>query len=219
MKATPAAVYKRFQTWAKAGVFDVVWRSVLAQYSHMHLLADAHWFRIINVDTSMVKNVCGTDGTGPNPTDRARQAIKISFICDQRMVPISRQVYPANRNDIKTLEAAVKGIACPIHRDGRYTSILAGDKGYVSKPIAAMLLADCRVRMLVPHRKNMKATRPFTDQEKAILKQRHKIENTFCRFDKFKRIHCRVDRLLASYVAFTDVAMTLVTLRAMTPHM
>lgn len=214
-KASPSAVYKRFQTWVRTGVFDAVWRSVLGQYSHRHLLTDAHWFSIINVDTSMVKNVAGVDGTGPNPTDRARQATKISFICDQRMVPISRQLYPANRNDITTLEAAVRGIACPIHRDGRYTSVLAGDKGYVSKPIATILLAECRVKMLVPGRKNMRATRPFTGREKAILKQRHKIENTFARFDKFKRIYSRVDRLLLSYVAFTDIAMILVTLKAM----
>ena len=136
LSATPAAVYKRFQTWAKAGVFEAVWRGVLAIYSHKHLLADAHWFRVLNVDTSMIKNVCGSDGTGPNPTDRAREATKISFICDQHMIPTSMQVYPANRNDIRTLEPAVRGIACPIHRDGRYTSILVGDKGYVSKPIA-----------------------------------------------------------------------------------
>ena len=63
----------------------------------------------------------------------------------------------------------------------------------------------------------MKATRPFTSHEKTLLKQRHKIENTFCRFDKFKRIYCRVERFLSSYVAFTHMAMILVTLRAMPP--
>ena len=181
----------------------------------MRLLDDAHWFRIINVDTSMIKNVCGSDGTGPNPTDRAREATKISFICDQSMIPISMQVYPANRNDIRTLEPAVCGIACKIHRDDRYKSILAGDKGYISKTIAARLLADHRIKMMVPRKKNMKYTRHLTRYEKAILKQRHKIEKTFCRFDKLKRIYCRVDRLLSSYVAFTYMAMTMVTLKAM----
>ena len=82
MTASPATVYKRFQKWTKAGVFEEVWRSVLAEYSRLHLLADAHWSRIINVDTSMMIDVCGQDCTGPNPTDRARKAIKISFVCD-----------------------------------------------------------------------------------------------------------------------------------------
>lgn len=211
---TPSTVYKRFQHWVNAGVLDKVWRTVVERYAQMRLRADPCWFSVLNVDTTMVKNVAGVDGTGPNPTDRGRSATKMSFIGDKAMVPISRQVYPANKNDVTTLEAAVSGIACTIHRDARFRSTLAGDKGYVSKAIAKRVLENHRIRMLVPVRRNMKA-RVFTERERAILKQRHKVENMFCRFDKFKRIYCRVDGRLASYVGFTDIAMILVTLRHM----
>ena len=46
------------------------------------------------------------------------------------------------------------------------------------------------------------------------LKRRHKIENLFCRLDKFKRLHVRVDKHLAVYEAFNMLAMILLTL----PH-
>ena len=132
-EATPAAVYKRFQMWVKNGILDMVWKIILERYALKHLSADPHWFQVLNVDTTMIKNVAGVDGLGRNPTDRGRLGTKMSFICDQQMVPISCQFYPANRNDVTTLEPAVDNIACTIHVDGRCRSTCAADKGYISK--------------------------------------------------------------------------------------
>ena len=48
-----------------------------------------------------------------------------------------------------------------------------------------------------------------------MLRRRHKVENVNCRLDKFKRIFCRVDQLVASFEAFNMIALMLMTLKAM----
>lgn len=199
-----SAVYKRFEKWTKDGVLEKIWITILDQYSTARLSQSPHWFKELSVDTSMIKNVKGRDCVGPNPTDRGRKATKVSFIIDQAMVPVSCQFYPANHNDITTLIPAVQGIACRIHLDNRYRSVLAADKGYVSKPIADMIHREHRIAMIVPTKKGMKK-RVFTAAERDVLRRRHKVENTFCRFDKFKRLHCRNDAKLVSYKAFNLV--------------
>jgi putative transposase len=160
----------------------------------------------------MIKNVSGVDYLGRNPTDRGRMATKMSMICATAMVPVSCTFYGANIADVTTTEASVDAINCRIKKDSRYTNVLIGDKGYVSKKVARALDLK-RITMLTPKKKNSKDRNRMSDKNKSMLKRRHRVENTFCRFDKFKRLHCRVDRHLCNYIALNQLAMMIVTLK------
>jgi hypothetical protein len=52
-----------------------------------------------------------------------------------------------------------------------------------------------------------------TVKERAFLKERYKIENAFCRLDKFKKIRDREESTLHAYMSLNFLAMTVVILK------
>ena len=204
-----STVYKRFLSWVDRGVFEQAWRELMALYSKRRLSTDPHWFKELFIDTTMIKNVGGVDGLGKNPTDRGRLATKLSVLVDNAMVPVSCEFFPANRNDCMTAIPTVKSICCPIRRDNRYTATIVGDKGYISKSIETDL-RPMKLKLLTPYKKNARKPRAHSNAELGSLKQRHKVENLFCRLDKFRKIHCRHEKSLMSYRALTLLGMALI---------
>lgn len=209
LKCNWSTIYKRFQNWTEMNAFEKVFSILLEKYSKQQLTTDPKWFKELFIDTSMIKNVSGVDGLGKNPTDRGRLATKMSVIVDHNIVPVSCVFYPANVSDFVTAIPTVDAILCPIKKDKRYTNTIVGDKGYVSKNIECELKSR-KMKLLTPRKRNMKFTRPLSQVELSILGQRHKIENCFCRLDKFKKIHCRHEKLLLSFKSMTFFAMTII---------
>jgi transposase len=74
---------------------------------------------------------------------------------------------------------------------------LLGDKAYDSAELRQWL-EDRGTRAVVPNRSNR--TQPFRFEKKAY-KQRHRIENAFCRLKDFRRIATRYDRLARNFLA------------------
>lgn len=97
----------RRDEWIKAGVFD-------------KLVAEAHaaFDRIVGLDLSDVgldgslhKAPYGGEGTGPNPTDRAKSGWKWSVASERHGIPIGWAIAGANRNDIKLLHPTLESVA------------------------------------------------------------------------------------------------------------
>ena len=74
---------------------------------------------------------------------------------------------------------------------------LLGDKAYDSAELRQWL-NDRGTRVVVPNRSNRK--QPFSFDKKSY-KQRHRIENAFCRIKDFRRIATRYDRLARNFLA------------------
>jgi transposase len=74
---------------------------------------------------------------------------------------------------------------------------LLGDKAYDSEELWLWLKAR-GTKAVVPNRSNRK--QPFSFDKKSY-KQRHKIENAFCRLKDFRRIATRYDRLARNFLA------------------
>ena len=96
----------RRDEWIKAGVFDRLVKEAEGAYDRiigLDLTETA-------VDGSLHKSPCGGEGTGKNPTDRAKLGWKWSILTDKVGIPISWAIDGANRNDVKmfapTLDAA-----------------------------------------------------------------------------------------------------------------
>ena len=198
-----SAVYKRYNAWVKNGIIRKAWAHLLGAYASRRLKDDPKWFGSIFIDTTMVKNIQGNDCIGKNPTDRGRAATKLSLICDNARIPISATFHPANNADVSVAEETVSEIQCPIRRDTRYKNILIGDKGYASVSLAARLMKS-KIELLTPVKRRSKQKR--TAKQKQMLKQRYRIENVFCRLDKFKRIHLRRDQSILSFEAMHHLA-------------
>jgi hypothetical protein len=63
-----------------------------------------------------------------------------------------------------------------------------GDKGYISRHIEEALRAR-NMRLLTPQRTNCRHPRIYSKEDRNSLRRRHKVENLFCRMDKFKKMH------------------------------
>jgi transposase len=74
---------------------------------------------------------------------------------------------------------------------------LLGDKAYDSAELRQWL-EDRGTKAVVPNRSNRK--QPFSFDKKSY-KQRHRIENAFCRLKDFRRIATRYDRLARNFLA------------------
>jgi transposase len=64
-----STLHLRFQAWERAGVFEALWRSGLAEYDDMQGIV----WRWQAVDGAMTKAPLGGEATGANPTDRGKK--------------------------------------------------------------------------------------------------------------------------------------------------
>jgi transposase len=125
----------RRDEWTDAGVFEELKNEALAAFD-----------RIIGVDLddvaldgSLHKAPCGGEGTGPNPTDRAKLGWKWSVACDRHGIPIGWAIDGANRNDVRMLEPTLDALA----ELGLLVDVgtLQLDRGYDSPAVRARLRA------------------------------------------------------------------------------
>jgi transposase len=97
----------RRDEWIDAGVFEQV-----------RAEAETAFDRIIGLDLSEVaidgslhKAPYGGEGTGPNPTDRAKQGWKWSLGVDRHGIPLAWSIDGANRNDVRMLQPTIDVLA------------------------------------------------------------------------------------------------------------
>src|SRR5680860_530925 len=82
----------------------------------------------VAIDESLHKAPCGGEGTGPNPTDRAKSGWKWSVAAEAHGIPVGWAIDGANRNDVKLLQPTLDDIAT----NGLFDDIgtLHLDRGY-----------------------------------------------------------------------------------------
>lgn len=83
------------------------------------------------MDGAMTKAPLGGEKTGPNPTDRAKDGVKRSLLCEGAGVPIGLAVEGANRHDMRLVAPTLKRIPVDRPRPTRKDPQgLCLDKGY-----------------------------------------------------------------------------------------
>src|SRR5207245_10186877 len=65
----------------------------------------------VALDGSLHKAPCGGEGTGPNPTDRAKLGWKWSVAPERHGIPVGWAIDGANRNDVRMLEPTLDAVA------------------------------------------------------------------------------------------------------------
>ena len=106
-KVSDTTARARRDEWEAAGVFDAIADETIGAYDK-HLGLD---LREVAVDGSLHKSPGGGEGTGKNPTDRAKLGWKWSVLTDANGIPISWAIDGANRNDCILLMPTLAGAA------------------------------------------------------------------------------------------------------------
>jgi len=94
-KVSDTTVRARRDEWEAAGVFDAVAAEAIDAYDKIIGLDLTE----VAVDGSLHKSPAGGEGTGKNPTDRAKLGWKWSILTDAKGIPIGWTIDGANRND------------------------------------------------------------------------------------------------------------------------
>jgi transposase len=123
----------RRDEWIAAGVFDALRQHALHAYDRIIGLDLSE----VALDGSLHKAPCGGEGTGKNPTDRAKLGWKWSVATEARGIPIGWAIDGANRNDVKLLEPTLDDVA----RAGLLEEVetLHLDRGYDYPKVRAQL--------------------------------------------------------------------------------
>jgi len=105
----------RRDEWEAIGVFQTLVEEALRAYDKIIGLDLTE----VAVDGSLQKSPGGGEGTGKNPTDRAKLGWKWSILTDAKGIPVGWAIDGANRNDSVMLEptlanAAERGLLCDI---------------------------------------------------------------------------------------------------------
>ena len=99
-KVSDTTARARRDEWIAAGALAALSEEALAGFDKVIGLELSD----VAVDGSLHKSPCGGDGTGKNPTDRAKLGWKWSILTDRYGIPFGWTVDGANRNDSVMLE-------------------------------------------------------------------------------------------------------------------
>jgi transposase len=97
-------------------------------------------------------------------------------------------------------------VAQPLISLSKVAKRLLGDKAYDSTDLRRWL-RERGTKSVIPNRSNRK--QPFSFSKKAY-RERHRIENAFCRLKDFRRIATRYDRLARNFLASIYLVATIV---------
>jgi transposase len=93
--------------------------------------------------------------------------------------------------------------------DGRAPAYFIADRGYDSDPLVSALAARGTCAVIPPRRKR-RTPRAY---DAARYAQRHPVERLFSRLKHFRRVATRYDKLDAHFLAFIQLAATVLWLR------
>jgi putative transposase len=97
-------------------------------------------------------------------------------------------------------------VAQPLIGSAKVAKRLLGDKAYDSAELRRWLRGR-GTKCVIPNRSNRK--QPFRFSKKAY-RERHRVENAFCRLKDFRRIATRYDRLARNFLASIYLVATIV---------
>lgn len=199
--ASETTLRNRRTEWLTAGVFDKLLTEALAAYDRIIGLDLSE----VAVDGSLHKAPCGGEGTGPNPTDRAKTGWKWSLATDRWGIPIGWVAAGANRNDSILLEPTLQAIA----DRGLLTDMrtLHLDRGYDST-LTLTRCAELGLTDIICAKK--RTTSKTTINKPLSLGMRWPVERTNSWLSNFGQLRRNTDRFPAHRLGQIALAVALI---------
>jgi transposase len=179
----------RRDEWISAGVFD----RVLVEAHHGYDKIIGYDLRDVAIDGSTHKAPCGGEGTGPNPTDRAKRGWKWSVATDRNGIPLGVATDGANRHDITLLGPTLEVV--------KATGLLAEietlhlDRGYDSAEARRALREDYLLDDVIGARRRPVGTARGTKTPQ-LLGMRWPVERTNAWLAAYGQLRRNTDRFI-----------------------
>ncbi|HET9629147.1 MAG TPA: IS5 family transposase [Novosphingobium sp.] len=190
----PTTVYNRFTRWAERGVWEGLFRAFAqrGRSTETQMIDSTH--------VKAHRSASGGKGEQKQAIGRSRggRNTKIHALSDARGRLLSVLLTGGQAHDCPPAQRLI--------RRTRPAAKLLGDAAYDSAELRRWL--DRRgTKPVVPNRANR--LQPFRFN-KTAYKQRHRIENAFCRLKDFRRVFTRYDRLARNFLASVCLAAAIV---------
>ena len=189
---TAKTIYNLFNKYSRHCVFKTCYVKLLKLYSFRRRC------RFCATDTSFVKSIFGVNQIGPNPTDRGRNASKLSVIVDDTGIPFAVSFHKANQNDCTLLESTFQNILVDLKPNNTIICFYA-DKGYDSRRCRDFV----RSQGYCPKIKKRGQLSSQGENKRRI------VENTFSWIDLYRRLIVRYEKYIHTYQEFTFFALTI----------
>jgi transposase len=198
-KVSDTTARARRDEWIAAGVFDAIAAEAIEGYDKIIGLDLSE----VAVDGSLHKSPAGGEGTGKNPTDRAKLGWKWSVLTDRNGVPFGWTVDGANRNDsvllVPTLEdAGRRGLLSDIET-------IWLDRGYDSDTTRQRLTALGITDAVVAKKRKRGSSGPA---KKVPMGLRWPVERTNSWLSNFGQLRRNTDRKTIHRLAQFALAVT-----------
>lgn len=188
--------YKFFIKLIRLDLFNLAYKIVLLCH-HKH---NSNQLDTLFIDSTLIKNINGSQLLGKNPCDRGRNGNKITVIVDKFGIPVSIHLASANIHDSQLIntsinKSSIKLINCKI----------VGDRGYINEKIKMDLSKNDNINLIYPYRNNQK--KGNSRENIQLLKKRHIVENFFSWLKRRKRIQQRYEKKYINYLNFVYLAV------------
>ena len=162
---------------------------------------------ILIIDSFLVKNTDGSEGTGRNPCDRGRRGLKIFLACSEEHITSKIIIKPANVSENSCLREFIKTGA------KKRTRVLA-DAGYVGKQMALEAKSQGYRLIAKPRRtRNGKMTHTLSHRDaKELTMKRNRVERLNSMVRRFRGVDVKRVKSLKTYTSLLYLAVMLVTI-------
>ena len=197
-----ATLRRRRDEWIEAQVFDLLADEAIAAYDRICELDLSE----VLIDGSQHKAPAGGEGTGKNPTDRAKLGFKWSIATDRAGVPLAWASDGANRHDIVLLAPTLEGVL----RRGLQHDIATVhlDRGYDTHTVRATLTAHHIAEAVIARRR--KPSEAKTPSRPLRLGLRWAVERTNSWLSNYGQLRRNTDRRTIHRLAQLAFAITLI---------
>jgi transposase len=187
----PNSVQRRFRRWAREGIWDELFLDGVP--------TDA--LGAVMLDSSACKAqrfASGARGGGEEALGRSRGGLttKIHAVVDALGRPLCFLLTPGQAADCRQARALLEGLAF---------ERLIGDRGYDTDELRDWA-EELGAEAVIPSKRNRKAPIPH---DRAAYRERHRVENLFCRIKDYGRIVLRKCKTSRSYAGFVSLAFAL----------
>ena len=198
-----ATLRRRRDEWIAAGIFDALAEQAIAGYDRIRGLDLSE----VSIDGSLHKSPCGGQGTGPNPTDRAKKGWKWSIASEAAGIPIGWALDSANRHDIRLLAPTLDAVtARGLDLD---IETLHLDRGYDANTVR-IDLATRHIDDAVIARRRRRGEPKIPGKRPLLLGLRWTVERTNSWLSNHGQLRRNTDRSSAHRLAQIALAITLI---------
>ena len=198
-----SSIKKHYLKYVKDGTLNELWYNKLNEYTYKR----KGKMNNMLMDCTLIKSVAGHDMIGRNPCDRGRMGTKLSFLTDDKGIPLSVAVNGANVSDHKMMSDTFANLKIK----KKTKTNLYCDKGYSNKN-AKRIANENNYNLVCENKKNAK-NKLFRKRKHSVNHIRYAIEAGIGWVKKFKRLTLRYNNKIVSYMGFIMIAFSIIIQR------